>query len=82
MYYEQSEYDVLESLLESMRTYLNRKDMIGGQQKNLYGNFVRFTRKLINLNPYNKEPLQKLKEEVAKVNVAEKDWLLQQLEEL
>jgi hypothetical protein len=56
--------------------------MIGGQQKNLYGNFVRFTRKLINLNPYNKEPLQKLKEEVAKVNVAEKDWLLQQLEEL
>jgi len=82
MYYEQSEYDALESLLESMRTYLNRKDMIGGQQKILYGNLVRFTKKMIKLNPYNKEPLQKLKEEVAKVNVAEKDWLLQQLEEL
>ncbi len=82
MYYEQSEYDALESLLESMRTYLNRKDMISGQQKILYGNLVRFTKKMINLNPYNKEPLQKLKEEVAKVNVAEKDWLLQQLEEL
>jgi len=82
MYYEQSEYDALESLLESMRTYLNRKDMIGGQQKTLYSNLVRFTKKMISLNPYNKEPIQKLKDEVAKVSVAEKDWLLQQLDEL
>jgi len=83
MYYEQNEYDALESLLESMRTYLKRKDMISGQQRVAYTNLVRFTKKMININPYNnKEPLQKLKEEVAKVNVAEKDWVLQQLEEL
>ncbi len=83
MYYEQSEYDALESLVESMRTYLNRKDMIGGQQKIAYGNLVRFTKKMININPYsNKGAVLKLKEEVTKVNVAEKEWLLQQLAQL
>ena len=83
-YYELSEYQTLESLLESIRAYLQRKNkMLGSQHIALYKNIVRYTKKLIKVNPYNKEQVAKLRLEIeAATPLTEKAWLLKQLDDL
>jgi len=82
MFYEQEELDVLESLLESMRTYLVRKKVIGYHRSN-YKNLIRFTKKLIKVNPFSKTQKDKLKTEVEEATpLTEKKWLLEKLENL
>ena len=79
MYYEQEEFDVLESLLESMRTYIQRKKVMG-YHKNNYKHIVRYTKKLLKINPYSKAKKEKLKNEIeATTPLTEKKWLLTQL---
>lgn len=80
MFYEEEELDALESLLESMRTYLQRKDVIGYHKAN-YQNIIRFTKKLIRVTPHSKEEKTKLRQEIQNANpLTEKEWLLKQLE--
>ena len=80
MFYEQDEFDALESLLESMRTYMQRKKVIGYHRSN-YKNIIRYTKKLLKVNPYNKAALRRLQEEIKEVNpLTEREWLLRQLE--
>ncbi len=80
MYYELDETDAIESLLESMRTYLSRKEIIGYHRSN-YQNIIRYTKKLVRLNPYNKLHKEKLQQEIAVANpLTEREWLLRQLE--
>jgi hypothetical protein len=80
IYYELDEVDALESLLESMRAYLNRKEVTGYYRSN-YQNIIRYTRKLVRINPYDKAPKEKLRQEIQQVNpLTEREWLLRQLE--
>lgn len=80
IYYELDETDALESLLESMRTYLNRKELVGAYRPN-YQNIIRYTKKLVRINPYDKVRKEKLREEILKANpLSERDWLIKQLE--
>lgn len=80
MYYEQDEIDVLESLLESMRTYMRRKKVIG-YHKNIYKNLIQYTKKLIRINPFNKDHKTKLRQEIETADpLPERQWLLEQLE--
>jgi len=80
MFYEQDEFDALESLLESMRTYMQRKKVLGYHQSN-YKNMIRYTRKLTRINPYSKLEKDKLKDEIQNTNpLTERKWLLHQLE--
>ncbi len=82
MYYELDEFDVLESLLESMRTYLQRKKVMGYHKSN-YKNIVRLTKKLLKVTPYSKTKKEKLKTEITEATpLTEKAWLLQQLDAL
>lgn len=82
MYYELDEMDALESLLESFRTYLSRKDVIGYHRSN-YQNIIRYTKKLVRLNPYNKEKREKLRQEISDTSpLTERTWLLKQLDAL
>ena len=82
MYYELDEIDALESLLSSMTTFIHRKKIIG-YHKNLYGNTIRFTKKLIKVNPFNKKEKEKLKKEImAAKPLPERGWLLEQVENL
>ncbi len=82
MYYELSEFQTLESLLESMRAYLQRKKQLGSRI-NGYKNIVRYTKKLIKVNPYNKEQVAKLRKEIEEATpLTEKAWLLKQLDDL
>ncbi len=80
MYYELDEVDALESLLESLRTYISRKEVIGYHRAN-YQNIIRYTKKLVRINPYNKVQKEKLREEIVQANpLTERDWLLKQLD--
>jgi len=79
MYYELLEFDTLENLLESMRTYLHRKDV--GYHEPLFKNMIKLTRKLVRVNPYDKNEKAKLKKEIENTNpLRERTWLLEQLE--
>ena len=82
MYYEQEEYDALESLLESIRNYLVRKKVMGYHKSN-YQNIIRYTKKLLKANPYNQNQKIKLQEEIKAANpLTEREWLLEQVKTL
>ena len=82
IFYEQENYNVLESLLESMRTYLVRKKVMGYHKSN-YKNIIRYIRKLLKVNPFNKQHIDKLKQEITTANpLTEKEWLIRQLDQV
>lgn len=82
IYYESDEFKVLESLLESMRAFIQRKKILG-YHKELYKNIVKYAKKLLKVNPYSKAQKEKLKAEIeAAKPLTEKAWLLKQLSEL
>ncbi len=82
MYYELEEHDALESLLESMRNYLVRKKVIGYHKSN-YKNIIKFTKKLVKINPYSRKEKEKFQTEVNQAKpLTEKNWLIKQLEKL
>ncbi len=82
MFYERDEFDALESLLESVRTFMQRKKVIGYHKSN-YKNMIRYTKKLLKVNPYNKSALQRLQTEIEEANpLTEREWLLRQLSQV
>lgn len=81
IYYEQGELDAFESLLESMRIYLQRKEALDTHRKTAYKNLISMMKKLLHLNPYSKAQTERLRTIVAETNpLMERDWLLRQLE--
>jgi hypothetical protein len=81
IYYEQGEFDALESLLESMRIYLQRKEALDPARKTAYKNLISLMKKLLNHNPYSKTQTERLRTLVENTNpLMERDWLLRQLE--
>ncbi len=79
MYFEESEIKILEALLESMSIYIRRKKLVGYYQEN-YRNIIKYTKKLVRVNPFSKKDKEKLKNEIEKVSpLTEKTWLLEQL---
>lgn len=80
IYYETHEIRLLDSHLDAMQVYLTRKKIIG-YHKTVFSNIVKFTRKLIHLNPYDSHEKSKLRETiVAEKSVADKDWILAQID--
>lgn len=82
IYYETNEFDALEALLDSLKMYLRRKDVVGYHKEN-YNNIVRFMQKLIRVNPFDKTAKQQLFIEIEQTKILTlKKWLLEQLEQL
>ena len=82
IYFEESEYSALDSLLESLRTYINRKKAIA-YHKNIYNNLIRFTKRLVRISPYDKAQKEKLRQDIEAANpLPERKWLLEQLDNL
>ncbi|MEK7256022.1 MAG: hypothetical protein AAB316_14820 [Bacteroidota bacterium] len=82
MYYELDEFNALDSLLGSMRTYLQRKKVMGYHKSN-YKNILHFTKKLLRTTAYGKEQKEKLRHEIEAANpLTERRWLLEQLDKL
>jgi len=79
MYYEQEEFKVLDSLLDSMRTYIRRKKIVGYHKEN-YQNIIKHTKKLVRVNPFSKKDKEKLKIAIEGASpLTERTWLLDQL---
>jgi hypothetical protein len=82
MFYMLDEFDSLESLVDSMRTYLQRKDMIS-YHKNNYKNIVSLIKKLINLNTNSKTQIEKFTKTVEETTPnTEKNWFLERIAKL
>ncbi len=84
IFYEQDEFDVLESYLESMRNYMRRKKVMGYHKSNAT-NIIRLTKKLLRVNPFDDEQKKKLTEEITTAKPlfhGDREWLLKRLEEL
>lgn len=82
MYYELDELNALDSLLSSMKTYLQRKKVMG-YHKNNYKNITSCTQKLLKIKPYDKDQKQRLRKEIETLNpLTERKWLLAQLDNL
>lgn len=79
IYYETEELSILDSHLDAMQMYLLRKKVIG-YHKNNYKNVIKYTKRLIKCNFYNKEEKSKLSKLVQGEKIlSEKKWLLEQL---
>ncbi len=82
MYYELDEFSALDSLIGSMKTYLQRKKVMGYHKDN-YKNIIQYTHKMLKMAHYDKEQIQKLKQEIEATNpLTERKWLLAQLDKL
>lgn len=79
IYYELDEFDLLEAHLGAMRTFIRRKKDLGYHREN-YLNTLHFTKKMVELIPFDKEAKKALNSEVEQTNaLAEKRWILGQL---
>jgi len=84
MYYEEEEFDALESLIESMRTYIQRKKIMGYHKAN-FKNYIRFIKKLLKVKPSDKIGKEKLKIEIQEAHPLtseERKWLLTQVSKI
>ncbi len=82
IYYSEQEYDALQSHLDSFKNYIYRHKELG-YHRNLNLNLIRFTKKLLQLQAYDNSALSKLRQEIeATKEVAEKAWLLKQLDNI
>lgn len=82
MYYELDETNALDSLIGSMKTYLQRKKVMGYHKDN-YKNIIQYTKKMLKMAHYDKEQIEKLKKEIEATNpLTERKWLLAQLDKL
>lgn len=80
IYYEQDEYDAFESLLDSLRIYLQRKEALDPIRKQGYKNMVSLMKKMLNLGPHAKMQRERLVGLVKETQpLMERDWLLRQL---
>ena len=79
IYYELEEFDPLESLLESLRVYLQRsKDL--AYRKQHYNNILIFTRQLLQLPAMDKKERSQFRQRIQAAEIfAEKDWFLKQV---
>ena len=79
IYYKLEEFTPLESLLDSLRVYLQRsKDL--GYRKQHYNNILIFTRQLLQLPVMTKSERAQLRQRIESAEIfAEKDWFLEQI---
>jgi hypothetical protein len=81
IYYKKDDFDAFESLLESMRTYLQRKEALDPARKTAYKNMISMMKKLLHVNIFSKVQREKFRETIEKTTpLAEREWLLKQLE--
>jgi len=79
IYFDKGEFDALHSLLDSFQNYIYRKRGLGYHRR-MYLNFIKYARKLLQLEGMNSGQKMALREEIVGTrNVAEKGWLLERV---
>ncbi len=77
IYFDTDATSALESLLDSFTIYLQRKRSALGYHRELNLNFVRFVKRLLQLEPGNTAARRRLAEKIGETRmVAEREWLL------
>lgn len=79
IHYEQENFDALESLINSFKSFIRRKKIISYHRES-YRNFLNCLIKLTNVNPFDKTAKKTLRDEIKQLQaLPEKDWFLLQL---
>ena len=81
IYWEQSELDLLDFQLHSLKFFLKRKKVIGYHYEH-WVKIIDYVKKLVAVNPYDVEKVRKLKDKIKMEKLAEKAWLLEQLDKM
>ena len=85
IYYEKDEFEALDSLIDSMSKYLQRK-LVPVSYRKIYGeSIVKLMKKLTRINPHNKQDVKNLAVEIegaGSLPSSEKEWFLKQVENL
>lgn len=82
-FYELEGYEELfYNLIRSFSTYLNRDKLFHEQIKEVYQNYIKYTKEIQKLKENKKQVPERLVEEINKNNVAWKQWLLKKTKEL
>ena len=76
IFYEQGELDVLDAFLTSTQRFLQRQNLMSYHKQN-YANTIYYLRKLLSLNRYDKQQVDRLRKRIMEVSpLGEKEWLL------
>ncbi|MBK7871116.1 MAG: hypothetical protein IPJ74_10705 [Saprospiraceae bacterium] len=82
-YYELNEFLALDSLIDSFRIYLRRNKLISKEVRQQYLNVLRFVKKLSNTRPKDQKAIANVRQEIDACRaLADKNWILQKLEDL
>lgn len=82
-YYKTQDLSGMEALSHSFRMYLDRTEGIADYHKDVYASFVRYFRRLYQLDVNDPGKVLNLKTEIeAQRSFAGKDWVLEQLDDL
>lgn len=77
IYYEEEEFDALESLLDSLGAYLRRREIVENQKQNGQ-NIIRLFRALLRLDPYDREKRAALRQDIQDTRpLTERKWFLE-----
>jgi hypothetical protein len=78
-YHTLGEFDLLHSHLDAMRNYIHRKKVIGYHRTN-YLNIIRFTERILSLEPGNRQAQEELRSDIDKEPVlTDKEWFLERV---
>ncbi len=81
MYYEMKDFDALESLLDSFKNFIYRHEELGYRKHN-YLNLIKYTRRILQIKPRDKEAVAALKAIMLKESIPDRTWLLEQLDKV
>jgi len=82
IYFEQNEFDALDSILESFATFL-RRQKISINLKKAYSNFTKLTKQISRTSPRDTKRLQLIKTRINEARpLADRQWLLDKVDEL
>lgn len=78
IYYESGQFRLLDSHLDAMQVYLQRQKIVGYHRIN-YDKMIKYTKKILKQNPYDKDGKEKLIVEISQESsVTDKEWLVKQ----
>lgn len=86
IYFESGYTEELYSIIEAFRNYVNKSNKLTASVKSQSGNFINFTKKLsdlkFNSNNFEQSNIRKIKSDLMKSEVINKNWLMEKVNEL
>jgi len=81
IYFENKEYEALESLLNAFRNYLHRNSKMSARMRKLYLNTIKYVKKLNNVHVRDFKKLHHIKKQIETTdNLADRKWMLSKID--